>query len=463
MRRMIRSGLAAFGLAAGMVFSGGLVHAQWGTGGMPGGIFSGADSGNNVDPTRFAFRPWLSANGSYSQILGQDRLPPGARTNFYGYGGAAGISGVKAWEKTSIGLFYTANYQKYNHTYGIRGLSQVAGFTVRHRATDHVGLFASQMAGSSLGGFGYGAPAGIFGGWGLTGVSLMPAAGSVAAPVEDFAANGLVDNELFSSRVNFYSTTAGATYQPTMRWAFQGAFQAGYVRRKGRGLRDLNSIGAFGSASYRISQRTVAGLNYGYSTFSYPNLFGDNQAQFASIGVSHQLSPQTEISLQLGGYRMDTKSLGRAPVDPEIAALLGVPAQLEVQERQYYGWMGTARLSRSWREWGTSVAYSHGVNPGNGVILASRRDTVFGSAGRSFGRVSFGAFGGYYRWSGLLQRSRLESGSVGVSTGFRVVGDLFLGFNGGYSYFETPSTPRQWRRYAAAHLTWSPNAAAFRF
>jgi len=460
--KLIRSGLTALGLAAGMMMSGGLAHAQWGIGGLAGAIFGGADSGN-VDPGRFAFRPWLSANGSYSQILGQDRLPPGTRRDFYGYGGAAGISGVKAWEKTSIGLFYTANYQKYNQSQSIRGMSQVAGVTVQHRATDHVGLFASQMAGSSLGGFGYGAPAGIFGGWGLAGVSLMPAAGLLGTPVDDFAANGLVDNELFSTRVNFYSTSAGATYQPTMRWAFQGALQAGYVRRKGRGLSDLNSIGALGGASYRISQRTVVGLNYGYSTFSYPKLFGDNRAQFASLGLSHQLSPQTQISLRFGGYRMDTKFLGQAPVDPEIAALLGVPAQLEVQERQYYGWMGAATLNRSWREWGTSIGYAHGANPGNGVILASKRDAVFGSAGRSFGRVSFGVFGGYYRWSGLLQRSRLESGSLGASTGLRVVGDLYLGFNGGYSYFETPSTSRQWRRYAAAHLTWSPNAAAFRF
>jgi hypothetical protein len=460
--KLTRSGMTALGLAAGMLFSGGFAHAQWGIGGMGGGIFGGGDT-RNLDPSRLAFRPWVSANGSYSQNLGQDRLQPGTRRDFYGYGGSAGISGVKAWERTSVGLFYTLNYQRYNRRASIAGLSQVAGVTVQHRATDRIGLFASQLAGSSLGGFGFGAPAGIFGGWGVGGVSLLPEASLLGTPLGEFGANGLVDNELFSSRVNFYSTFAGATYQPTMRWSFQGAVQAGFVRRKGRGLSDLNSTGALGGGTYRISQQTAVGFRYGYSTFSYPALFGDNRAQFAGVVVRHQLSPQTHVSLQFGGYRLDTKFLGKVAVDPEIAQLLGVTSQLEVQKRQFYGWQGTAALNRSWRQWGTSIGYSHGVNPGNGVILASKRDAVHGSAGRSFGRASFGVFGGYFRWNGLLQNSRLESASVGASTGFRLAGDLYFGFNGGYSYFETPSTPRQWRRYAAAHLTWSPNAAAFRF
>jgi len=454
--------MTALGLAAGMLISAGFARAQWGVGGLGGGLVGGGNMGN-MDPSRAAFRPWVSANGAYSQTLGQDRVQPGTRRDFYGYGGAAGISGVKAWERTSLGLFYTVNYQRFNGRAGLAGMSQVAGVTVQHRATNRVGLFASQLAGSSLGGFGLGAPAGVFGGWGVAGVSLLPQADLLGGPLDEFGANGLVDNELFSSRVNFYSTSAGARYQPTMRWSFQGALQASFVRRKGRGLSDLNSTGVIGGASYRMSQRTAVGFRYGYSTFSYPALFGDNRAQFAGVALSHQLSPQTQVSLQFGGYRMDTKFLGAVAVDPEIALLLGVAAQLEVQKRQFYGWQGTAALNRSWRQWGTSIGYSHGVNPGNGVILASKRDAVFGSAGRSFGRASFGVFGGYFRWSGLLQRSSLESASVGASTGMRIAGDLFMGLNGGYSYFETPTAPRQWRRFVALHLTWSPSAAAFRF
>lgn len=459
--RFTRAGMTALGMAAGMLIAGGMARAQWGLGGMGWG---GAGRGNigDLDPSRLAFRPWVSANGTYTQLVERDPQQTGIQRDFYGYGGAAGISGVKAWERTAVGLFYTASYQRFGGAQRLSGLSQVVGVTAQHRATNRTGLFASQIAGSSLGGFGYGAPAGIFGGWGFAGAGLMPDAGLLGT-ADDFAANGLVDNEVFSSRVNFSATSAGATFQPTMRWSFRGAMQAASVRRKGRGLSELNTIGATGGASYRVSQRTGIGLVYGYNTFSYPKLFGDNRGQFAGISLRHQITPQTTVGLQFGGYRMDTTFLGVVAVDPEIALLLGVGRQLEVQKRRFYGWQGAAMLNRRWRQWGASVQYMHGVNPGNGVMLASKRDAVFGLAGRSLGRVSFGLFGGYFRWSGLLQRTTMESGSAGVSTGFRVAGDLFMGFNGGYSYFETPTTPRQWRRFASVNLTWSPSAAAFRF
>jgi len=440
----------------------GAACGQWGVGGAGGGVPGGGDPGQ-MDPSRFAFRPWISANGTYSQVLGTDQVPAGARRNFYGYGGAAGLSGGKSWERTSVGLFYTANYQRYSGSSFAEGMSQVGGISVSHRMSDSVSVFATQMAGSSLGGFGYGAPAGVFGGWGLAGTGLLSDAGLFAAPLGDLAGNGLVDNELFNTRVNFYGTSGGLSYQPNLRWAFSGGGQAGYVRRKGRGLRDLNSAGAFGNASYRISRQTTVGAVYGFSTFSYPKLFGGNRAHFAGLTLSHELSPQTRLTLRFGGYRMDTTFLGSVAVDPEIAALLGVSTQIEVQKRQFYGWQGTATLSRSWRAWGASVGYTHGLNPGNGVILASRRDSVYGSAGRTIGRVSLGLYGGYYRWSGLLQRSELKSGNFGASTGLRLVKDLYLGLNGGYSFFDTTAQPRRWQRFASVHLTWSPSAAAFRF
>lgn len=455
--RVLRQGA----LAATLCFAcGGAAFGQWGMGGV-GGIFSGDPTGG-TPPSRVAFRPWLSANGSYSQVLGE-RAQPGLRRDFYGYGGAAGLSGARTWERTSVAGFYTANYQRYSGGTRLEGMSQVGGVSVNHRATEKVGLFVTQFAGSSLGGFGYGAPAGIFGGWGIAGSALLPEAGLIGAPLTDAASNGLVDNELFSTRVNFYGTSGGIRYSPTLRWSFGAGAQAAFVRRKGAGLRDLNSAGVSGNAAYQVGQRTAVGASYGYSEFSYPKLFGNNRTQFASIFLSHRISPQTRMALAAGAYRMDTTFLGAVQVDPQIAALLGVAAQLAVQKRAFYGWQGTASISRSWREWGSSITYTHGINPGNGAILASRRDAVFGSAGRSFGRVSFGAYGGYFRWSGLLQSTTLRSGSVGASTGFRIAGDLYMGLNGGFSMYETPTVARQWQRFASAHLTWSPSGAAFRF
>lgn len=461
---MRQRGLAGLGrgAVAAVVLLGlpGTASGQWGVGGI-GGVF-GSDDPGGMPPSRIAFRPWVSANGSYSQVLGAQSVP-GLSRDFYGYGASAGLSGARGWERTSVAGFYTANYQRWTGG-GVRGgASHVGGVTVSHRATGRVSVFATQFAGSSLGGFGFGAPAGIFGGFGIAGSALLPSAGLLGTPVSDLASNGLVDNELFSSRVHFYGTSGGVNFRPGLRWSLGGGAHANFVRRKGAGLRDLNSYGVFGQAGYQPGQNTQIGFSYGYSEFSYPKLFGDNRAQFAGVGLEHRLSPQTSVSLSGGVFRMDTRFLGAVETDPAIAALLGVSSQLEVQKRSFYGWQGAAAIHRNWREWGVSAGYTHGLNPGNGAILASRRDAVFGSAGRSIGRFSMGTFGGYYRWSGLLQNTTLTSGSVGASTGFRMVGELHLGFNGGYSYFDTPGSARRWQRFVSAHLTWSPSGAAFRF
>lgn len=434
---------------------------QWGLG-APGSLGGEADV-STTDPSWFSFRPWISAYGSYLQALGTGLFPDRTRRNFYGYGGSAGISGGRVWERTSVGLFYTANYQRFHGQRLAEGMSQVAGVSVSHRVTERVGLFASQLAGSSLGGFGYGAPAGIFGGWGVAGAVLMPPPGPFGVPLVDAADNGLVDNEIFGSRVHFYATSGGVLYQPGLRWLLSAGGQAGYVRRRGRGLQDLNSAGGFGQAAYRISQRTAVGASYGFTTFSYPRYFGDNRAQVAAFFLSHQVSPQTTINLSTGGFRMDTTFLGTVAAEPEIAELLGTPLQLEVQKRRYYGWIGRASVSRRWRAWGGSLAYVHGLVAGNGVMLASRRDSVYGSASRGLGRFHVGAHGGFFRWSGLLQNARLTSGQASVSTGLRLAGSLYTGVNGGYSFFDSPAQPRRWQRFVSAHLTWSPNAAAFRF
>jgi hypothetical protein len=458
-RKRFRAGgctAAALWLLAGSS----LAWGQWGLGGLRGmGGLDDVDTG--TPPSRLAFRPWISANGTYTQTLGQLRAE-GLRRDFYGYGGAGGVSGAKGWERTSLAAFYTVNYQRWTGSRGFGGASQVAGVSVSHRATDKVGVYATQFAGSSLGGFGYGAPAGVFGGWGVTGAAMLPLAGIPGGPLTDLGENGLVDNELFGTRVNFYGTSGGVNYRPNLRWNFGGGAQAGFVRRKGPGLRDLNSAGVFGGGGYRLGQRTAIGGSYGYSQFSYPKLFGNNRAQFAGLRLTHQLTPQTSVAVGGGVYRMKTTFLGRVDIDPVVAELLGVGTQLEVQQRSFYGWSAMASLRRNWREWGVSVGYMHGLNPGNGLILASRRDSVFGSAGRGIGRFSFGLYGGYFRWSGLLQNTVLKSGSAGVSTGTRIVGDLYMGVNGGYSYFESTG-PKRWQRFVSAHLTWSPSQAAFRF
>ena len=239
---------------------------------------------------------------------------------------------------------------------------------------------------------------------------------------------------------------------------------ASFVRRKGNGLNDLDSYSGSGHLGYQIGQSSQVGAHYQYGRFSYPGLFGGNRAQQAGGTYTVGFGPQTSLRLMAGAYRFDSTFLGQVQMDPTLSGLLGQSTTLTVLGTKRLGWTGSARLARSWHNWGASIGYNHGLNPGNGVILVSERDSAHGSVSTSVSRLSLGAFGGYYRMSGLIQSgASTESISFGASVGIRLVADMHLGFNGGFSKYLTNTSANQWSKFASVHMTWSPREAAFRF
>lgn len=443
--------------------------AQYGGMGGFGGIGSGmgmggSAAGGTVSSPRLEFRPWLSANGTYSEAMQSVNSTNLPARDYYGYGGAAGMSGGRAWTRTALAGFYTGSYQRYNGRVLRAGLSQVGGLTVQHHVSERVTLFGTQFAGTSNGGYGYGAGAGVMGGWGMVGGGALADLAPGGVGFSDLGSNGLVDSEAFGTRVNFTGTSGGISIRQSLRWAYTLMGSGSVVRRAGAGLSGLNSYSTAGQVSYFLSQETRVGAYYSYGRFSYPKLFGGNEIQQTGVHFSHRITTQTTLSLMAGGYQFRTEKIGQVAMDPSIAGLLGQGSVLEIQNLKRYGWLGTASLARAWRNWSSALSYNHGANPGNGVILASERDTVVGSLSSGIGRASVGAFGGYYRYSGLIQgRAKTESISMGGSFGIRVFSDIHLGLNAGYSRFETGALAQQWRRFASVHLTWSPSDAAFRF
>lgn len=429
--------------------------------GMGGG---GADSNASNQSPRLSFRPWLSANGTYTDTLAPSSSVSRQPYHSLGYGAAAGVSGGKGWSRTVLGGYYTANYQRYSQRTYRGGLNQVGGLVVRHSLTDRLSLFATQFAGSSNGGYGYGSPAGTFGGWGFAGSGVLADLAPGGLGFGDQASNGLVDNEAFNTRVNYYGSSGGFSYNPSMRWTFGATATGSIVRRSGQGLSGLNSVSTGGYAAYRFSQRSQLASFYQYGRFSYPQLFGGNQVQHLGLQYHYQLSQQTFFMLGAGGYRFQTTAVGRFAMDSELAGLLGQSSVLQVFETKYLGWSGNAGLMRSWHRWSWNTRYDHGVSPGNGFMLAAKRDAATTNATMSLGGVYLGGYASYYRMSGIIQRgAKTDSITIGGNFGARILADLYFGANGGYSNYETNTSARQWRRFISVHLTWSPADAAFRF
>ncbi len=437
-----------------------------GFGGMGNGLGMGtpdsAGSSGGSSP-RLSFAPWISANGTYTETSASaSNITPA--THGYGYGGAAGISGGKAWNRTSFGGLYTASYQHFSGNSAYAGLSHAGAVSVQHRATDRLTVFGSEFMGSSNGGYGYGAPAGTFGGWGTVGSGVLSDLAPGGVGNWNLGSNGLVDNETFGTRVGYSGTSGGISYRASMRSSFSAVGSASFVRRKGYALSDLNSYSGGGQYSYSLSQRSQIGLFYQYGQFSYPQLFGGNRVNQTGITYQVKFTPQTTLTVSGGAYQFRSTYVGSVVMDPGLSGLLGQSSILSVQDRKQLGWIGSANVTRSWHRWSALANYDHGVNPGNGFILASRRDNASASLSTSFGRISLGAFVAYYRLSGILQQgASTEGASAGGNVGVRLVSDIYMGFGAGYSNYSTNASARRSARFASVNITWSPSEAAFRF
>lgn len=236
------------------------------------------------------------------------------------------------------------------------------------------------------------------------------------------------------------------------------------TRRSGV-LSGLNSYGGGGFAGYRFSQRTMMRLMYGYSRFEYPKLFGGNEAQYAAISLQQQFTPRLVGYVQVGGNQIHIKSFGAVAVDPAIAALLGTGGVLTVTDRRINGMGGGAGLNYSRGRTGMNVAYDRGLTPGNGVLLASKRESVM--AGASFTastRTSLGISANYNKMSDLLRTTaKTDFYSVQGNLGFRVVDQVHLSVFGGYRAPTVSGATLPAQAFAGVGLSWSPEGSLFRF
>lgn len=448
--------VVALGLAASAQF-GGL------------GGFGSAGAGNPMATTtpQVEFRPWLTANGTWYENQVGALSASGLGTSRYGWNAGGGVSGGKSWERTTVAGGYTGTYMKSSGRANslANGLNQVGMLSISHRMNQQHGVSIAQYGGSSIGGFGYGAPYGGFGGFGMGSVGALRDidSGGIGG-FGDPAQNGLVDNEIFGSRVNFYGADAKYVYQPNLRWSYGVSGKAGLVRRSQKTLTDLNHYGAGVRASYRVDERSSVSALYQYSQFNYVGLFGGNHVQSAGLQYSHSFNERTQFQMEAGAFYYSSTFLGTVKIDPALAALIGTTSSLTIQNKVKVGWVGGALLSHNFSKLHASAHYDHGITPGNGTILASERDMATGSVGTSVKRVNFSTYGSYYRMTGLLQTgAKTQTFTVGVSGGLRVIGDLHLTANYGAARYLFASPMKQWQKYATAGLTWSPGGAAFRY
>lgn len=418
---------------------------------------------NSAGAERFSIYPWLMMSGNYSTSVQPQSDGADVRRSFYGAMAGYGLGGRKSWYRTSLGVNFSGMYRPKFGAAPRSFSANTLALGLSHLSGPRTRISAGLSTGYSNGGMGFGA--GMIGG-GLAmpfGSGAFMRAGQVdlGNPNE----NGIVDNELFDVGTLFGGLTVGVVHQLGQRWNVGAGGGTFLTRRRYRGLQEMQGFSGYGLASLMIDRTSSLGVQYAEQHFTYRGLFGNNRSQSTNVFYHKQLSTTVSTGASVGAFRFTSRFIGRVAVDSALQELLGGFTSFEVQEVDRVGFIGNAFISKVFPVGSLSAAYFRGVTPGNGVLLASRRDQgslVFGSG--LPGGFSAGLMAMYGRSSSMQQAGLVSSNWMGSGTIGRQLGAGFSTmFSAGYREFSVGTGVPVAARFINVGLTWTPRDAVLVF
>ncbi len=373
------------------------------------------------------FRPSLQLVGSYESGLylpTTDLYGRQTGSDSYGVSAIVGLGGYHRWRHTQLGLDYRGSFRHYTRNNYLDGIDQSFALSVQHQATRRTMIALNGLGGTYSRGYGvYYANLN----YGDYTQGTDPTAAMLTSP------------DLVDARTYFAGVGADIIHQKTARLSVRSGGGAFAVRRRSRGLVELNGYNARGDVTYRVGRRANIGVDYQYMDLRFVRSFGSSNFHSVAGNFSYQLGRNWAIALRGGGFRVESLRIERVELDPVVAALIGQAAGLEAMYRTNYGSVIGAELSRNFRRAGLNFRYDRGITPGNSIFLTSRSDLI----------TARYSYRGWKRWSASLTANHMRSttvlqdygtyttSTVGASASYRVLRVLHLVWNAAARNWDT--------------------------
>ena len=214
------------------------------------------------------------------------------------------------------------------------------------------------------------------------------------------------------------------------------------VERNSAALLGVSGKQAGASGNYRLTRKTTIGASYSYSQYVYPHGSETSDVQSVSLIYSYALNRSTQVRFNGGLSREESLGLQVVPINPIIAALLGVSSGVIDAYQSYRGTNVSAQLIHDFRKGRTaSFSYARGITPGNGLSQTSQQETMSLSGGaRIFRTYGLSARLSRDSLTSLTQnvgQYRTETAQLSISRAYKK--GVGVNFSINYSYFEIAS------------------------
>jgi hypothetical protein len=364
-------------------------------------ILSRGEAPAAMSAPEIKFRPFVEFSAGYETGLAgvavtdsQGNLPNAESYNLVlGWG----VSGSHNWKHTKLGLDYRGSLGHYPQQSTYDSVSQSFLLGLTHQVTRHISLSLRENGGVFTRAFGLG---------GL----------SQAVPF-DPSQSYIPTTDFFDNRTYYLSSQADLKIQKTTRLSFDLGGASFLTRYRAAGLIGTDGLGAQGDIQYRIGRLSTIGAVYHFEHFSYGGQFGNADVHSMAGTFARALAPKVEFAISFGASRIEQKFIQSVPVDPIIAALLGVSSTTEIAH--FVSWIptGNVRLSKSFRQGTAYIIAARGIMPGNGLFITSYSTNVSGGY----------TYTGVRRWSFSSRVVYDRSESVSTFAGF------YSNVSGGFS------------------------------
>ncbi len=353
-------------------------------------ILSRGDAPAAFLDTTISFRPYFELTGVYDTGLagvGVNQAGELGNASAAGIQFAGGISGSHSWRHTQVGLDYKGDINHYNQTTYFDSTDQSLLFSLRHQFTRHLYVVFRQSAG-------------IYSqNYGLPGLPQ-----SIAYdPSQTF----IPTTNFFDNRTEFFNSQLQAVYQRSARLSFSFSGSGFFTRYRANSLYGVTGASAQGDVQYRISRRSTIGVAYTFQQYAFNHVFSGTDIHGLAGTYSVRISKSLEFSGYGGVMRVETKFIQDIPVDPAIAALIGITESPQVIYSIRYVPNVGLRLSKTLRNSVAFISADRTIIPGNGLFLTSTNTSV--GAGYTFT--------GIRRWSFNANVGRNLSNSIGNVVG----------------------------------------------
>lgn len=185
-----------------------------------------------------------------------------------------------------------------------------------------------------------------------------------------------------------FSTQADFVWQKSARLSFDGGSTYFGIERNTPGLLGMTGLQTRGDSNYRLNRQLTVGAYYSFSHYIFAQGFGNSSVNTVGAIYSYAFSRTMQLRVRGGASMVQSLGFQTITVAPAVAALLGQSSgYIDVASKTSTSDI-SAQLIRDFRAGRTaSIAFAHGISPGNGLFQTSVQESFSASFGMPLFRV----------------------------------------------------------------------------